>query len=57
MRLERAKRQRAGGDFPARSRFARSTIPEDKWGITRSEAVLGTPHCPPFLRLCVKYMV
>ena len=26
----------AGGDFHARSRFARSTIPEEKWGTTRS---------------------
>ena len=24
------------GDFHARSRFARSTIPEEKWGTTRS---------------------
>ena len=31
----------AWGDFHARSRFARSTIPEDKWGTTRSlEAAL-----------------
>ena len=26
----------AWGDFQARSRFARSTIPEEKWGTTRS---------------------
>ena len=26
------------GDFHARSRFARSTIPEEKWGTTRSLA-------------------
>ena len=26
----------ASGDFHARSRFARSTIPEEKWGTTRS---------------------
>ena len=26
----------AWGDFQARSRFARLTIPEDKWGTTRS---------------------
>ena len=26
----------AWGDFHARSRFARSTIPEEKWGATRS---------------------
>ena len=28
----------AWGDFHARSRFARSTIPEEKWGTTRSLA-------------------
>ena len=28
----------ACGDFLARSRFARSTIPEEKWGTTRSLA-------------------
>ena len=27
---------RLGFDFHARSRFARSTIPEEKWGTTRS---------------------
>ena len=26
----------AWGDFHARSSFARSTIPEEKWGTTRS---------------------
>ena len=26
----------AWGDFHARSRFARSAIPEEKWGTTRS---------------------
>ena len=26
----------AWGDFHARSRFARSTVPEEKWGTTRS---------------------
>ena len=31
----------AWGDFHARSRFARSTIPEEKWGTTRS---LTTRH-------------
>ena len=30
------KRHAAWGDFHARSRFARSTIPEEKWGTTRS---------------------
>ena len=39
--VERAKRKRvspflAWGDFHAHSRFARSTIPEEKWGTTRS---------------------
>ena len=46
--VERAKRERAWkspharrgntrrGDFHARSRFARSTVPEEKWGTTRS---------------------
>ena len=37
--VERAKRVSpflAWGDFHARSRFARSTIPEEKWGTTRS---------------------
>ena len=51
LRVERAKLERAlkspharkgdtpflaWGDFHARSRFARSTIPEEKWGTTRS---------------------
>ena len=31
----------AWGDFHARSRFARSTIPEEKWGTTRS--LIGRP--------------
>ena len=31
---------RTWGDFPARSRFVRSTIPEEKWGTTRSLAAL-----------------
>ena len=26
----------AWGDFHVRSRFARSTVPEEKWGTTRS---------------------
>ena len=29
------------GDFHARSRFARSTIPKDKWGTTRSLNMLN----------------
>ena len=31
----------AWGDFHALSRFARSTIPEEKWGTTRSLHWLG----------------
>ena len=31
----------AQGDFHARSRFARPTIPEEKWGTTRSLISLG----------------
>ena len=31
----------AWGDFHARSRFARSTIPEEKWGTTRSLFLLS----------------
>ena len=45
LRDSRASETRAGvspflawGDFHARLRFARSTIPEEKWGITRSLA-------------------
>ena len=40
--VDRAKRERAWkspharGDFHARSHFARSAIPEEKWGTTRS---------------------
>ena len=38
--VEQAKREKrrhaAWGDFHARSRFARSTNPEEKWGTTRS---------------------
>ena len=44
----------AWGDFHARSRFARSTIPEEKWGTTRSQnrmelkqhSCLATLHSP-----------
>ena len=32
----REKATRGEGDFHARSRFARSAIPEEKWGTTRS---------------------
>ena len=31
----------AWGDFHTHSRFAHSTIPEEKWGTTRSLAVFG----------------
>ena len=37
----------AWGNFHARSRFARSTIPEEKWGTTRSlppQTFLGVGH-------------
>ena len=37
----------AWGNFHARSRFARSTIPEEKWGTTRSlppQTFLGVRH-------------
>ena len=37
----------AWGDFHARSCFARSTIPEEKWGTTRS---LRMDRLPNFLR-------
>ena len=53
--VERAKRERAwkspyarkGGDFHARSRFARSTILEGKWGTTPS---LSTMPCFSWVR-------
>ena len=52
--VEQAKRERAwkspharkGGYFHARSRFARSTIPEEKWGTTRS-LLSGAQIWPP----------
>ena len=34
----------AWGDFHARLRFARSTIPEDKWGTTRSLTPRSSGH-------------
>ena len=37
----------AWGDFHARSRFARSTIPEEKWGTTRSLGFLGNEQLYP----------
>ena len=33
----------ARGDFQARSRFARSTIPEEKWGLL----IVSTSGIPP----------
>ena len=42
--VQRAKRERAWVDFHARSRFARSTIPEEKWGTTRSLAFKSPSH-------------
>ena len=33
----------AWGDFHERSRFTRSTIPEEKWGTTRSLIILLPP--------------
>ena len=38
----------AWGDFHARSRFAGSTIPEEKWGTTRSLGYLGSPAEPGY---------
>ena len=35
----------AWGDFHVRSRFARSTIPEDKWGTTRVVGVAFKDMC------------
>ena len=61
--VERAKRERAWkspharrgntrrGDFHARSHFARSTIPEEKWGTTRSLSSTGEPFRPCLKRL------
>ena len=34
----------AWGDFHARSCFARFTIPEDKWGTTRSLDINAMPN-------------
>ena len=39
----------AWGDFHARSRFARPTIPEEKWGTTRS--LYNNKFCPAFFQL------
>ena len=39
----------AWGDFHARSRFARSTIPKEKWETTRSLAVILLPLHPAYL--------
>ena len=35
----------AWGDFHAPLRFARSTIPEEKWGTTRSLTRYGLQRC------------
>ena len=49
--VERAKRERAmspflaWGDFQASSRFTRSTIPEEKWGTTRSPTRCKRLYC------------
>ena len=45
------RRHAAWGDFHARSRFARPTIPEEKWGTTRS---LSVDH-HTFLGNCLPY--
>ena len=50
--VERAKRERAWGDFHAVSRFACSTIPEEKWGTTRS--LIYTIHKRPWLKTTLK---
>ena len=36
----------AWDDFHAHSRFARSTIPEENWGTTRSLLKYATPDLP-----------
>ena len=42
----------AWGDFHARSRFAHSTIPEEKWGTTRSLEFIGSIYRPKKLKSC-----
>ena len=42
----------AWGDFHARSRFARSTIPEEKWGTTRSLIYGLSGHFVVILLIC-----
>ena len=39
------ERRYAWGDFDARSRFVRSTIPEEKWGTTRSLPLSRSWYC------------
>ena len=39
------------GDFHARSCFARFTIPEDKWGTTRSLDINAMPNFKPAINL------
>ena len=41
----------AWGDFHARSCFARFTIPEDKWGTTRSLDINAMPNFKPAINL------
>ena len=41
----------AWGDFHARSCFARFTIPEDKWGTTRSLDINAMPNFKPGINL------
>ena len=43
----------AWGDFHACSRFVRSTIPEEKWGTTRSLPANQASGCP-VVRLAVE---
>ena len=56
----------AWGDFHARSRFARSTIPEEKWGASRSLVMLSnhsrrscgkTGDCKQSSSDCEQYLV
>ena len=41
----------AWDDFHARSRFARFTIPEEKWGTTRSLDINAMPNFKPGVNL------
>ena len=44
----------AWGDFHARSRFARSTIPEEKWGTTRSLGIEGMSMAMTWVALAAR---